>query len=161
MAEISGASPNYYEVLGVAYDAGKADVTRAYRERMKAIHPDRKEPEQRAAAEERAKALNAAYATLSSPTRRAEYDRTIRADLVRDQVMNRYVGGFYPAAGGSGDPFGQQLKREQTEGERREVAAADRSAVVSLLAAFAGLFLVVVVLLLLWAGAETLWRAIR
>ncbi len=143
------------------YDAGRPEITRAYRLRMKAIHPDRKRPDQRALADEQAKRLNVAYTTLSNPAKRSAYDRTIRADLVQDQVMNRYVGGFYPAGGGSGDPFAQELKREQTEGERRERALADRSAFVTLLTAFGAIFLFVLVLLLLWSGAEALLHAVR
>jgi curved DNA-binding protein CbpA len=155
------AAPNHYQALGVPYDADRATVTRAYRDRMKAIHPDRKRPEQRAVAEEQAKRLNLAYTTLSNPAKRSAYDRTIRGDLLQDQVMNRYVGGFYPASGGVADPFAQDLRREQTEGERRERAAADRTAVATLLAAFGALFLFVVILLLLWSGGEAVLRALR
>ncbi|MFM9107623.1 MAG: J domain-containing protein [Chloroflexota bacterium] len=161
MTEPAARGMDHYQALGVAYGASRAEITRAYRARMKAIHPDRKRPDQRAAAEEVARRLNAAYATLSNPAKRTAYDRTIRADLVQDQVMNRYVSGFYPQAGGGADPFAQDLRREPTEGERRERVVADRSAFVTLLAAFGAIFLLVVVLLLLWAGAEALLSALR
>ena len=161
MDDPTGASLNHYQALGVAYDATRADITRAYRARMKAIHPDRKRPDQRAAAEEVAKRLNVAYTTLSNPAKRLDYDRTIRADTVQEQIMSRYAGGFYPAGGGSPASAASAPRREPTEGERRERVEADRSAFVTLLAAFGALFLVVVVLLLLWSGGEALLRLFR
>lgn len=146
----------YYQVLGVPYTATRAEITRAYRAAMKRIHPDRQRTERRAAAEEAAKQLNRAYATLSKPLQRQAYDRTIRAQLVQDQLMNRYVGGFYvPEANGT-DPLAGQMRRQWTAAERRERTRADRSALVSIVVVFGGITLAVVVLLLLWAATRAL-----
>lgn len=153
------AAPTHYQVLGVPYTASRAEISRAYREAVKRIHPDAKRPEQRAAAEELTKRLNVAWTTLSDPERRRQYDATIRADLVQDQIMGRYVGGFYPAGGGVADPFGQDLKRERTAGERREIQEADRTAFVTLVSAFAAFALIVIVLVLLWSSLSALFRA--
>ncbi len=148
-------APDHYQVLGVPYAATAAEITRAYREAMKRAHPDRHDPARRAAAEERARAINDAYATLKNPVRRQAYDRTIRARLVQDQIMSRYVGGFYPA-GQSGGGAADAPRREPTPAERRERVQADRSAFLSLLAAFTVVALVFVVIALAWGILSSL-----
>ena len=150
---------NHYQLLGVPYTATGAEITRAYRAAMKRTHPDRQRPERRAAAEEQAKRLNRAYTTLSKPLRRQAYDRTIRAQVVQDQIMGRYVGGFHvPGANGS-DPTAHHLRRERTPAERREQARADRGALVSIVVVFGGVTLAVVVLPVVWAVVEALLAA--
>jgi DnaJ-class molecular chaperone len=153
---------NHYQLLGVPYTATGADITRAYRAAMKRIHPDRQQADRRAAAEEQAKRLNLAYATLSKPLRRQAYDRTIRADVVQDQIMGRYVGGFaVPQANraNGADPLARHMRREPSAAERRERARADRGATVSLVVAFAGITLAFVLALLLWATLRALLGA--
>jgi len=59
-----------YAVLGVAPGATFEEIRRAYRAGMKTVHPD-----VTPGRESEAKRLTAAYATLSDPRRRSEYDR--------------------------------------------------------------------------------------
>jgi len=158
-AQAGLAEPDHYQLLGVAYTARKADITRAYREAMMAIHPDRQSPERRTLAEEQAKKLNNAYSTLANPVKRQAYDQTIRSRIVQDQLMGRYVGGFYPAAGADTDRFGEGLRRDPTKAERREQAVADRSALVTLVVVFGGFTLALLIALLLWALVGALLRA--
>jgi molecular chaperone DnaJ len=62
---------DYYEVLGVPHDADEQRIKDAFRELALKYHPDRnKSPE----AEERFKEIAEAYAVLSDPRKRAEYD---------------------------------------------------------------------------------------
>ena len=62
---------DYYEVLGVARDAGQKAIKDAFRTLALKYHPDRnKEP----GAEERFKEIAEAYAVLSDPKKRADYD---------------------------------------------------------------------------------------
>jgi molecular chaperone DnaJ len=62
---------DYYEVLGVPRDADARAIKDAFRSLALKYHPDRnKEP----GAEERFKEIAAAYAVLSDPKKRAEYD---------------------------------------------------------------------------------------
>lgn len=60
----AAAPDNAHQVLGVAPDASDADIDRAYRQLMGKYHPDKvagAADEIRALAEERARAINAAY----------------------------------------------------------------------------------------------------
>ena len=150
--------PDHYQLLDIPYTAGKADITRAYREAMKAIHPDRQRPERRTAAEEQAKRLNAAYAVLANPLQRQAYDRTIRSARVQDQLMSRYVSGFYPAAGADADLTGSSMRRHPTAAERREQAVADRNAVMTIVVVFGGFTLALLVGLVLWGVLTALLR---
>jgi molecular chaperone DnaJ len=65
------AKRDYYEVLGVPRGADAAAIKDAFRKLAMQYHPDRnKEP----GAEERFKEIAEAYAVLSNPGKRAEYD---------------------------------------------------------------------------------------
>ena len=95
MPQTSNFDPsiNYYEVLDVPYTATKSEITRSYRQLMRAAHPDKfTEAGQRRRAEERAKLLNAAYAVLSRAETRREYDTSMRSNAVNDVLFQRYTG---------------------------------------------------------------------
>lgn len=63
---------DYYAILGLPRGADLPAIKRAFRDRAKAFHPDRR-PGQ-TDAEERFREINEAYAVLGDPARRAEYD---------------------------------------------------------------------------------------
>lgn len=63
---------DYYEILGVARDASKEDIKRAYRRLARKYHPD---VNKEAGAEEHFKQINRAYEVLSEPEVRDRYDR--------------------------------------------------------------------------------------
>lgn len=63
---------DYYELLGVARDADGETLKKAFRKLAIQYHPDRNNA---ADAEEKFKAINEAYAVLSNPEKRAQYDR--------------------------------------------------------------------------------------
>lgn len=67
------AKRDYYEVLGVARDAGADDIKRAYRTIAKKYHPDKNQGNKES--EEKFKEACEAYEVLSEPERRARYDR--------------------------------------------------------------------------------------
>lgn len=64
---------DYYAALGVSRTADADEVKRAYRKLALKYHPDRNEGD--ASAEARFKEVNEAYAVLSDPDKRAQYDR--------------------------------------------------------------------------------------
>jgi len=72
-----GRVPDLYELLKVDRGASGGEITRAWRRRAAAEHPDRRPRD--AAAPARFRALLDAYQVLGDPARRAAYDRT-RAD---------------------------------------------------------------------------------
>jgi len=63
-------SKDYYNVLGVARNATKEDIKKAYRKLAHQFHPDKKGGD-----EARFKELNEAYQILSDDAKRAQYDR--------------------------------------------------------------------------------------
>jgi molecular chaperone DnaJ len=81
---------DYYEVLGVAREADKEDLKRAYRRMARKYHPD---VNKEAGAEETFKEISHAYEVLSEPETRARYDRFGEAGL----------GGAAAGPGGFGD----------------------------------------------------------
>lgn len=64
---------DYYQILGVPRGAGAEDIKKAYRRLAMQFHPDRNPGDK--AAEERFKAINEAYAVLSDPEKRKQYDQ--------------------------------------------------------------------------------------
>ena len=64
---------DYYEILGLRRGATTDDIKRAFRKLAMRYHPDKNPGD--AASEELFKHVNAAYAVLSDPERRAHYDR--------------------------------------------------------------------------------------
>jgi len=83
------ATADYYEFLGVSRDASEAEIKKAFRQLAMKHHPDRNPGDK--GAEERFKAINEAYAVLSDPDRRAQYDRFGRVDLPSGGID---LGGF-------------------------------------------------------------------
>ncbi|UCH50228.1 MAG: molecular chaperone DnaJ [Betaproteobacteria bacterium] len=65
------AKQDYYEVLGVPRDAGADAIKDAFRQLALKYHPDRNKE---AGAEDRFKEIAEAYAVLSDPKKRADYD---------------------------------------------------------------------------------------
>jgi molecular chaperone DnaJ len=75
-----------YAVLGVAPDADAAEISRAYRRRLREVHPDTRDqaggPDRAAAGvgpPSDLQALQEAYLVLRDPVRRARYDAQRRA----------------------------------------------------------------------------------
>ena len=73
-------SPSLYDVLGVAPEADPVVVEAAYRALMKKYHPDRYSASESSGGPSAAD-INAAYAELGDPERRARYDHHLRARL--------------------------------------------------------------------------------
>ena len=67
------AKRDYYEVLGVSRDADDATLKKAYRQLAKKYHPDMNPGD--AEAERKFKEASEAYAVLSDPDKRRQYDQ--------------------------------------------------------------------------------------
>ena len=66
------AQEDYYQVLGVEQDASETRIKEAYRKLAFNYHPDRNRENPEAA--EKMKKVNEAYAVLSNPAKKSEYD---------------------------------------------------------------------------------------
>lgn len=64
---------DYYKILGVSKDAKDDEIKKAFRKLARKYHPDLNPGSK--TAEEQFKEVNEAYAVLSDPNKRAEYDR--------------------------------------------------------------------------------------
>ena len=68
-------NPNPYLVLGVSPTATQAEITHAYRTRLRAHHPDTRHASAPHTADDELRRVLAAYTLLRDPARRADYDR--------------------------------------------------------------------------------------
>lgn len=91
---------DYYEVLGVARTASPEEIKKAYRRLARQHHPDVNQADPHA--EERFKELGEAYDVLSTPQKRATYDRFGHAGL--GGAAGGHPGGAYEDFG-FGDLF--------------------------------------------------------
>ncbi|MGB5884413.1 MAG: DnaJ domain-containing protein, partial [Desulfobulbales bacterium] len=111
---------DYYEVLGIKKDSSAQDIKKAYRKLAMKYHPDRNKGDKEA--EEKFKKLSEAYAVLSDPEKRKEYDtfgasgfqqRYSQEDIFRgfdlgDILKEFGLGGMkggFRASSGQGSPF--------------------------------------------------------
>ncbi len=97
MAASDWATKDFYQTLGVSKDASPADIKKAYRRLARDNHPDSNPGNQ--AAEDRFKEVSEAYAVLSSPEKRKEYDE-------QRTLFGQFRGGFQGGPGGFGGPGG-------------------------------------------------------
>lgn len=65
---------NYYEILGVNFDATQEEIKKAYRDKMKKYHPDKHTEEESDYYEQITKDINEAYEVLSNEDKRREYN---------------------------------------------------------------------------------------
>jgi molecular chaperone DnaJ len=109
---------DYYEILGVPETAPAKDISKAYRKLARELHPDKNPGD--TAAEERFKAVSAAYDVLGDEAKRAEYDEVRRLGPIGGMGgMGGGPGGFtfnVDASGGLGDLLGQMFGRRGGQG---------------------------------------------
>jgi len=101
---------DYYKVLGVAKSASPEEIKKAYRKLALKYHPDRNKGDKEA--EDKFKEINEAYAVLSDPKKKQEFDtygssgfkqRYSQEDIYRGSDINDILRGM----GLGGDAFSQ------------------------------------------------------
>lgn len=102
------APTDYYALLGVGREAGAEELKKAYRRLAVNWHPDRN-PGSRLA-EERFKAIAEAYAVLSHPGKRRQYDLLGPAEFNKEYSREDIFQGFEP--GDFFKSFGLENARE-------------------------------------------------
>lgn len=95
---------DYYEVLGVSRDADDATLKKAYRQVAKKYHPDMNPGD--AEAEKKFKEASEAYAVLSDPEKRRQYDQFGHAAFEGGAVGAGGFGGFDFGGADFSDIFG-------------------------------------------------------
>ncbi|OWK51564.1 dnaJ homolog subfamily B member 12 [Lonchura striata] len=106
---------DYYEILGVNRDASDEDLKKAYRKLALKFHPDKNHAP---GATEAFKAIGNAYAVLSNPEKRKQYEqfgdeklnparhghshadfhRGFEADISPEDLFNMFFGGGFPSS---------------------------------------------------------------
>src|SRR4030065_1446360 len=81
---------DYYQVLGVDKKASAEEIKKAYRKLAIKWHPD-KNPTNKKASEEKFKKISEAYAVLSDPQKRQQYDTFGSADQFRQQYSKEDI----------------------------------------------------------------------
>ncbi|ODN02863.1 DnaJ subfamily B member 14 [Orchesella cincta] len=109
-------SKDYYEILGVAKDASDTDLKKAYRKLALQFHPDKNKTP---GAAEAFKAIGNAFAILSDPEKRKQYDlygsdspqssssshrqsqysytRGFESEMTAEDLFNMFFGGGFPS----------------------------------------------------------------
>ncbi|HET7397418.1 MAG TPA: DnaJ C-terminal domain-containing protein [Intrasporangium sp.] len=114
MASQDWFEKDFYAILGVPQDADAATIKKTYRKLARTMHPDHAHGDR--AAEERFKEIGEAYAVLSDPEQRREYDavRAMSHGGARFSAGGPGAGGnfedIFSAFGGAGGPGGQRIR---------------------------------------------------
>lgn len=102
---------DFYEILGVKKDTSEDDLKKSYRKLALKFHPDKN---QAPGATEAFKAIGNAYAVLSNPDKRRQYDQcgeestnssrqgqpkgNFEADISPEDLFNMFFGGGFPSS---------------------------------------------------------------
>ncbi|HEU0265263.1 MAG TPA: DnaJ C-terminal domain-containing protein, partial [Geobacterales bacterium] len=103
---------NYYEILGIPRSSSADEIKRAFRKLAVTYHPDKNPGDKKA--EERFKEINEAYAVLSDPQKRKQYDQFGDAGFhqrfSQEDIFRGFdVGDLFKEAGLGGDDLFSRL----------------------------------------------------
>lgn len=103
------ADTDYYTVLGLAKNASEAEIKKAYRKLAMKYHPDHAQGD--ASSEEKFKQISEAYAVLSDPEKRRQYDmygsEGFRQQYSQEDIFRNFDFGSIFREFGFGEGFSQ------------------------------------------------------
>ncbi|XP_015919230.2 dnaJ homolog subfamily B member 14 [Parasteatoda tepidariorum] len=133
---------DFYEILGVSKDAGESDVKKQYRKLALQFHPDKNKAP---GATEAFKAIGNAFAVLSDPEKRKQYDafgssdsrsykrsscprnagyyefsRGFESEVSAEELFNMFFGGSFPA-GMAANSYQRRPQRRYASTDNRNV----------------------------------------
>ena len=124
---------DYYEILGVSKTATDEEIKRAFRKLAKTYHPDNKQTGDEA----KFKEVGEAYAILSDPTKRRQYDQFghqaftnngganysgfSAEDIDLGDILNDIFGGNFGGFGSGFSGFGESTYSGLAEGILRDL----------------------------------------
>ena len=110
-------SSDFYELLGVSKDAQDSEIKKAYRKLAMKYHPD-KNPDDKGA-EKKFKEISQAYAILSDPKKRNNYDKYGTTDFsgMSEDIFSSFADIFQ---GFGFDIFGSRASRGSRSGRRTD-----------------------------------------
>jgi len=86
---------DYYEILGLKFEASQAEIEKAFRRMVKNFHPDRYKRDGEEAyrkAVEKFTLINEAYSVLSDPEKRKKYDEILKSgNYIPPQIKARKI----------------------------------------------------------------------
>jgi curved DNA-binding protein len=83
------AETDYYQILGVSRDAAADDIKKAYRKLAMKYHPDKAKGDKKQA-EDKFKQISEAYAVLSNPEKKKQYDE-FGSQVFRDKFTQEDI----------------------------------------------------------------------
>jgi DnaJ-class molecular chaperone len=80
---------NYYEILGVNYNASTFDIEQAYQNLAAQWHPDKHKVD-RALAEKKFHEISEAFDVLEDPSKRKHYDQMLQLEFSLEDAHNTF-----------------------------------------------------------------------